>query len=333
MADVTLRRWDCWGALGGLAIGVGDTLLLVASGVEMRLGGANATLLVCATFTSSLVLGGFLAGSLARARARAREDAATIRRQEAALAESRRAAFENEKLAAIGRLAAGIAHEVRNPLGVIRASAALVQDHFREGDDPHRACRFILEEIDRLDALIASLLAFARPTPLHTRRTAVADLAARAELLAEDVLRRRGVRFVRHASDAAAAEIEVDPELVSQALLDLVTNAAEALATGGRIELRARSEPDAIVLAVADDGPGVAAEDRERIFEPFYTTKASGTGLGLAMVERIARAHGGAIRLVPGAGAGPRGSGACFEVVLPRGGSARGRDLAAGAVA
>ncbi len=325
MTDVTLRRWDLWGGLGGLAIGVGDTLLLVASGVEMTLGGANATLLVCATFTSSLVLGGFLAGSLARARARAREDAATIRRQEAALAESRRVAFENEKLAAVGRLAAGIAHEVRNPLGVIRASAALVQDHFREGDDPHRACRFILEEIDRLDALIASLLAFARPTPLRTRRTAVSDLATRAEQLAEDVLRRRGVSFVRPASDVEA-EIEVDPELVSQALLDLVTNAAEALASGGRIELRARSEPDAIVLAVADDGPGVAAEDRERIFEPFYTTKASGTGLGLAMVERIARAHGGAIRLVPGAGAGPRGSGACFEVVLPHEGRAlRGR--------
>jgi two-component system sensor histidine kinase HydH len=333
MADVRIPRWDVWGAVTGLAIGVGDTALLVASGVDMTLAGRDATLLVCATFTSSLVLGGFLAGSLARARARAREDAATIRRQEAALAESRRAAFENEKLAAIGRLAAGIAHEVRNPLGVIRASAALVQDHFREGDDPHRACRFILEEIDRLDALIASLLAFARPTQLHTRRTAVADLAARAELLAEEVLRRRGVSFVRHASDAAASEIEVDPELVSQALLDLVTNAAEAVASGGRVELRARSEPGAVVLAVADDGPGVAAEDRERIFEPFYTTKASGTGLGLAMVERIARAHGGAIRVVPGAGAGPRGSGACFEVVLPHAGPGADGGLAAGAAA
>jgi signal transduction histidine kinase len=155
----------------------------------------------------------------------------------------------------------------------------------------------------------------------------VADLAARAELLAGEVLRRRGVSLVRPASDAVAAEIEVDPELVSQALLDLVTNAAEAVASGGRIELRARSEPEAVVLAVADDGPGVAAEDRERIFEPFYTTKASGTGLGLAMVERIARAHGGAIRLVSGAGAGPRGSGACFEVVLPRGGCGAGGRL------
>ncbi len=318
MADVRLRRWHWWGAAAGLALGAGDTALLVWRGVEMTLAGENATLLVGATFTSSLALAGFLAGSLARARARAREAAATIRRQEAELAASQRAAFENEKLAAIGRLAAGIAHEVRNPLGVIRASAALVQEHFRSGDDAHRACRFILEEIDRLDGLIASLLAFARPTVLHTRKTLVSDLAERAALLANDVLRRRGVTLVRRLGAAGVAELDADPALVSQALLDLVTNAAEAQERGGTVELRARTESEALVVAVADSGPGVAPAERERIFEPFYTTKASGTGLGLAMAERIARAHGGAIRLVPGAGAGPRGAGACFELVLPR---------------
>ena len=125
--------------------------------------------------------------------------------------------------------------------------------------------------------------------------------------------------LVRREGDAADETVTADPELVAQLLLGLATNAAEAAQPGGRVELRARREPGRVVLAVADDGPGVPAEDRERIFEPFFTTKERGTGLGLAMAERIARAHGGALRLVPGAGAGPGGSGACFELALPAG--------------
>src|SRR4030095_8643719 len=190
MGSVRPERFGPWGALAGFALGAVDTALLVASGVEMTLAGRNATLLVGATFTSSFALLGFLSGSLAAARARARADAATIRGQQEALAASQRAAFENEKLAAIGRLAAGIAHEVRNPLGVIRASAALVQEHFAPGEDAHRACRFVVEETERLDGLIASLLAFARPTALERRRASVADVVERAALLADELVRR-----------------------------------------------------------------------------------------------------------------------------------------------
>jgi signal transduction histidine kinase len=318
METVTPRRWDLWGALAGLALGVVDTALLAASGVEMTIGGRSAALLVGATFTSSFALLGFLSGSLARARARAREATATIANQQQALGASQRAAFENEKLAAIGRLAAGIAHEVRNPLGVIRASAALVQEHFREGEDAHRACRFVVEETDRLDGLIASLLAFARPTALRVREARVAEVVERAAQLAEEVARRHDVALVRRLGEAGGSELAVDPDLVAQVLLGLVTNAAEAAGPGGRVELRALARAGDVVLAVADDGPGVSAEPRERVFEPFFTTKERGTGLGLAMAERIARAHGGALRVATGAGAGPGGAGACFELVLPR---------------
>jgi signal transduction histidine kinase len=143
------------------------------------------------------------------------------------------------------------------------------------------------------------------------------DLLARTATLAAEVLRKSGATL---AQPAAAPELElaVDPDLIAQLLLDLVTNAGEAVAPGGRVELRARAEPGAVVLAVADDGPGVPEPERARVFEPFYTTKAKGTGLGLAMAERIAKAHGGTLRVVPGAGAGPGGAGACFELVLPR---------------
>ena len=322
MRSVKIRRLDVLGALAGLALGVGDTWLLTLTGVEMRLGARDATPLVALTFATNLVLLGWLAGRLAMARAQARADAETIRRQQEALAASERTALENEKLAAIGRLAAGIAHEVRNPLGVIRASAAMLRDHFAPAEDAHRACGFILDEIDRLDGLIASLLAFARPTTLRLRPARLEEMVARAAALASETLRERDAKLVS-ALSAPDLELAVDPDLISQLLLGLLTNAAQAVPPGGRVELRARVEPGAVVLDVADDGPGVPEEDRARVFEPFFTTKASGTGLGLAMAERIARAHGGTLRVVPGAGAGPQGRGACFELVLPREAAAR----------
>ena len=317
MRFVRPLRLDWLGAVAGVVLGLFDTWLLTLSGVEMRMGARDAVPIVAFTFASSCTLLGWLAGRLGMARARLRADAETIRRQQEALAISERAAFENEKLAAIGRLAAGIAHEVRNPLGVIRSSAAMVRDHFAPADDAHRACGFILDEIDRLDGLIASLLAFARPTTLRVRAAAVQDVVVRATALADEALKKRDAKLAAQIA-APDAELAVDPDLIAQVLLGLVTNAAEAIAPGGRVELRARVEPAAVVLAVADDGPGVPEADRTRVFEPFYTTKASGTGLGLAMAERIARAHGGELRVVQGAGAGPGGRGACFELVLPR---------------
>ncbi|HEX2483963.1 MAG TPA: ATP-binding protein [Myxococcota bacterium] len=318
---MTRRRLDLLGTAAGLVLGATDTLLLAWSGVEMTFAGRDASLLVGATFTSSLAIFGFLAGRLALARARVRADAETIRAQGEALAASQRVAFENEKLAAIGRLAAGIAHEVRNPLGVVRASASLVQEHFHDGDDAHRACRFIVEETDRLDGLIASLLAFARPNALALRAVPVAQLVSRAEGLAREALATRGAALVRRDGGALDETVTADSELLAQLVLGLVTNAAEAVAPGGTIELRARCDDGRVAIAVADDGPGVPPADRERVFEPFFTTKERGTGLGLAMADRIARAHGGTLRVVPGAGAGPGGRGACFELSLPRGAS------------
>ncbi len=317
MRFVRLPRLDWLGAVAGLLLGLVDTGLLALVGVEMRIGGQDATLLVALTFASSCTLLGWLAGRLALARRSEREAAETIRRQQQALERSQREAFENEKLAAIGRLAAGIAHEVRNPLGVIRASAAMVRDHFREEEDSYRACGFILDEIDRLDGLIASLLALARPTQLRVRAAAVEDVVSRASALADELLRRREARLEARLA-APGVALSVDPDLIAQVLLGLVTNAAEAVPRGGKVEVRARCDAEQVVLAVADDGPGVPDTDRERVFEPFYTTKAGGTGLGLAMAERIVRAHGGSLRVVPGAGAGPGGAGACFELALPR---------------
>jgi len=310
------RRWDVWGGIAGLALGALDTAFLLASGVEMSVGGRSATLAVGATFGSSFGLLGFLIGRLVRARARARADADTIARQLVELEATHAAWLQNEKLASLGRLAAGIAHEVRNPLGVIRASATLVQESFDPADEAFRACQFIREETDRLDGLVKSLLGFARPTELRASSCSAEKLFDRVLQLADAELRARGIE-ARREVDAGLGELRGDPDLLAQMLLDLVTNAAEAMEHAGPIELRAHAAGDEARLEIADAGPGIARADAQRVFEPFYTTKPRGTGLGLAMARRIAVAHGGSLDAVADRGAGPGGSGACLRARLP----------------
>src|SRR5262249_11940369 len=140
---------------------------------------------------------GYVIGKLLEARTQAREDARTIAAQLHALETSQRAALQNEKLAAIGRLAAGIAHEVRNPLGVIRASASMVREHFTTTDEAYRACEFIREEIDRLNGFITSLLTFSRPAELRLQPVAIEQVVDRALQLTGEDCQRRSISVVR----------------------------------------------------------------------------------------------------------------------------------------
>ncbi len=305
----TDRRFDLWGAAAGAALGLGDTALLVGLGVDMQVAGRDASLLVGLVFAFNLALVGGLAGALLRARRRERAAATE-------LAATRQEVFENEKLAAIGRLAAGIAHEVRNPLGVMRASAAMVQEQFAPEADAHRACSFVVDEADRLNGLITALLAFARPSHVEPTEADLEPLVDRALALARPGLDVRRVEVSAELAPLAPSRVRVDPDLISQVLLCLVTNASEADGTR-HIQLRGHRDPEGWSIRVADDGPGVAEQDRGHLFEPFFTTKARGTGLGLAMAGQIARAHGGTLRFLEGAGAGPNGRGACFELRLP----------------
>jgi two-component system sensor histidine kinase HydH len=310
------RRWDLWGGAAGVALGALDASTFAFFGADMTVAGRDVTLPVLALFEASFGALGFAGGRLAMARERAREDAATIARQLRALEDSQRAAVQNEKLAAIGRLAAGIAHEVRNPLGVIRSSATMVQESFEPGAEAWRACEFIREETVRLDALTSKLLDFARPRPLRPTSASLEKAVLHAlQLAAPELERRRLAVALDGIADAPA--LEADPDLLAQIALDLVVNAAEAAGEGGRIELRAQASAADVVLEVADSGPGVPVAAAEQVFEPFYTTKPSGTGLGLAMVARIAQAHGGSVEVAEGRGAGAGGAGACFRVRLP----------------
>lgn len=309
-------RLALWGFVVGGVAGLLDTWLLLSLGIDLRVGGHDmaAPVAVYLAFSFAVLCGAI--GWFVDARSRARRDGDTIRQQMRELEAAQQAALRNEKLAAVGGLAAGVAHEVRNPLGVIRASASMVQESFDPGSEPHRACDFICDEIDRLNGLITSLLGFARPAEPRLEPVHPEKVIDRALDVCRGELERRNIEVVRQA-DSAVPELVADPDLLVQMLLGLLTNAAEALGQGGCIELRLDADRDSVRLEVADSGPGIPPEEAEQVFEPFYTTKASGTGLGLAMTARIAQTHGGSIRVVPNSGASPDGAGACFRVELP----------------
>ncbi len=310
------RTWPWIGAAAGAATGLGDGVLMLWLGAEMTLGRTDVTLAVIAFFAITYVGLGTLIGRLLQARTRARADADVIERQLRDLERTQRALVQQEKLAAIGRVAAGVAHEVRNPLGVIRASAAMVQENFEREEDPYRACRFICEEIDRLNSLITALLTFSRPAELRRERVNLEKVIDRAAALAHDMLRGRGIALKREFA-GEPAELSADPNLVAQVVYGLISNSAEALDGAGRIAVRLIHEVGFACIEVADSGPGVSPDAAPQIFEPFFTTKATGTGLGLPMAERIVQAHGGSLRCLPGHGAGEGGRGACFRLELP----------------
>jgi signal transduction histidine kinase len=298
-------RW--WGAVAGVALAVVDTLSLGWLGADFRMWGRDVTWLVALWFSGSLALVGFLLGDALEGRRRERAAAEALAAARARLAQS-------EKLAALGQLAAAVAHEVRNPLAVVRSAAQGLAETLSDGDvEGHRAAAFIMAEVDRLGSVVTSLLAFARPLHLSPRPIPVRDVITHAIELAGSELAAKGVRL-RREEPPALSRVYADGDLVCQVLVGILANAAQAAPAGGEVTVTARAADGAVALAVADDGPGVPAEIRGRIFEPFFTTRARGTGLGLAVARQIVEAHGGRIEV------GDReGGGARFTLTLPTG--------------
>jgi two-component system sensor histidine kinase AtoS len=214
-----------------------------------------------------------------------------------------------EHLAWLGRLLAGVAHEVRNPLAGIRSTVQLWQRLPETARSP-AALEAIVHNVDRLEGLVGRLLLFARSGHEPARP---ADLGA---LVGEafDLLRARAaeqkVELIADLEERVIVQGAAGP--LGQVVLNLLLNALQAMPAGGRVTCRTRRVgADQVELTVIDTGPGVPAEVRAHLFEPFFTTRAEGTGLGLALCREIVEQHGGRIDLV---GDGP---GATFRVVLP----------------
>jgi signal transduction histidine kinase len=225
-----------------------------------------------------------------------------LRRSYAQLERAQQQLIQGERLAALGELSAVVAHEVRNPLGVIFNSLGSLRRLVRPSGDAKMLFDIVEEEADRLNRIVGDLLDFARPsTPeLHPEQLERVVDDAVGVALGQQV---SGIEVTREL-DPSVPPVTMDARLVRQAVLNVAVNAVQAMPRGGRITIRTRREGPAALLEIEDTGAGIPEEVRERIFEPFFTTKASGTGLGLAVVKRIVESHGGTVcvRSVPGAG-------------------------------
>ncbi len=226
----------------------------------------------------------------------------------------------SDRLAALGVLAAGVAHEVRNPLVGVRAAAQLME---REPGFPPSLQEFtaiIIREVDRLNRLVGDLLAFAGRRPLRIQPCNVNQVVEEVLRLEESALQAGRITVVRR-YDPAVPAVAADPERLLQVFLNLIRNGAEAMAGGaGELQLRTRFErvaPQcggcaAAVVEIGDRGPGILPEIQAQVFNPFFTTKDGGTGLGLPISLRIVEEHGGAIEVQSEVG-----QGTTFRVLLP----------------
>lgn len=199
-----------------------------------------------------------------------------------------------DRLAALGEMSAGLAHEIRNPLGIIKSSAQVLKKSASGGEEVKELTSFIVEEVDRLDRVVSNFLDFARPRKLNLEEAKVGDIVERSLHLAEPRLSEGNIKIERDFGDNLPP-IKVDSELLSQAFLNLIINAIESMSGGGRLTIKIRSDWSYADVSFADTGVGLPEENLGKIFNPFFSTKDEGSGLGLAIVHRIVEAHNGTI--------------------------------------
>lgn len=220
---------------------------------------------------------------------------------------------EAAKFSFVGELAAGVAHEVRTPLGVLRSAAQLLERSLEVNDDESRELlRLLPEEVDRIERVVSALLDLGRPRELRLEPAALGHIVLRAVDFIEPQARQKQITIRRHVS-APDLVVLCDPELIYQVALNLLVNAVQILFNGGILEIALLPVRNGYAgFEVRDDGPGMTEEVRTRIFEPFFTRREGGTGLGLTFVQRVIQEHGGRVFVES-----ERGCGAVFRVLLP----------------
>jgi signal transduction histidine kinase len=233
------------------------------------------------------------------------------------LIESHRTLERQEKLASLGSLAAGVAHEIRNPLTAIRFRLFSLKRALPGNDSESEDMTVIASELDRLERIVEDFLRFARPSEPEPVKVPAQRLLQEVRTLMAPQLAKQQITL--NLEDSELLWIRADPQQIKQVMINLIQNAADSIERDGDITLRVRQErapnrqrEGLAALEVSDTGKGIPPELEKRLFDPFFTTKAGGTGLGLSIAARIVEKHGGLIRC-----ANRSGEGATFSVVLP----------------
>jgi two-component system sensor histidine kinase HydH len=219
---------------------------------------------------------------------------------------------ENRRLASVGRLAAGVAHEIRNPLSSIKGFATYFKDKYREHAKDQEIATIMIQEVDRLNRVVGQLLDFSRPIRLHVKQVPVKPFFQDTFRLVDHQSHESGVTMVLDLPDDRLYAT-MDADRMSQVVLNLLLNALDALTEGGTVTVRVSGDADGnTLIKVIDTGMGIDPTDQPHIFEPYFSTKKNGTGLGLAIVHNIVKAHRGDILVES-----RPGEGTTVQITLP----------------
>ena len=225
----------------------------------------------------------------------------------------RREVARSQRLASVGRLAAGVAHEIRNPLSSIKGFATYFKERYPDRPDDQQTADIMIQEVDRLNRVVGQLLEFARPVPVKPKPVSLQALLNDSIKLIRDRAAEKNIS-IQTQNNTRMDEVRIDPDRINQVLLNLYLNAIDAMESGGelKVEISVDEQHRKIVIQVSDTGRGISRENLSKIFEPYFTTKSTGTGLGLAIAHNIIDAMGGKITVES-----DRQVGTTFTVALP----------------
>jgi two-component system sensor histidine kinase HydH len=251
-----------------------------------------------------------LAGALRIQNARYRAVAEQLAEANLHLSEAEAAMRRSERLAALGQLSAGLAHEIRNPLGTIKASAEMLT-RYVPADNPlaQEMAGFISTEVDRTNSLVTRFLDFAKPLAPQREPADLSQIIDRA-IAAVERDNTQVTLYRNYSPDLP--KLPLDPNLMQQVFYNLILNAAQASPQGGSVTIKTKSLPEGAEVSIIDRGTGIAPANLETIFNPFFTTKPTGVGLGLPIVQKIIDEHGGRLTVHS-----EEGQGSTFRVYLP----------------
>ena len=254
---------------------------------------------------------GLLAGAQRRVTERYRAAVASVEQANRELRESQDHLRRADRLSALGEIAAGLAHEIRNPLAGVKGALEIIGSRVMRGTPEAEFADIGAKELARLEGLVSEFLTYARPQEPALRPSDIHDVVERVAALLRPEAERKGVALVFE-RPVTIPPLSLDPEQITQVIFNVVLNAIQATMAKGDVRIYESVQADWAVVDVIDEGPGVAPEHLSRLFDPFFTTKPRGTGLGLAISHRIVMAHRGTIEALPGSP-----SGSIFRIRLP----------------